>query len=446
MYVTPNQGIKPLTYEVNKENHVCIGGCDVVKLAEKYGTPLYIYCEKTIREMCKAYKKAFAAYPKVNMLFAGKSFMTKAICCIVEDEGFGLDLVSGGEIYTARNAGFDMSKTVFNGNNKFVDELTMAIKSGVGRFSVDNFLELSMLNELAKSNGVVVDILLRITPGIECHTHEYIKTGHSNSKFGFDMPQIDDAIDLILDEYKNLNLRGLHAHIGSQIFDTEVYYDEVGILLKEVARIKEKYGFELKEINLGGGLGVTYTNDDSPASVYSVAQAILSSLEKHTTEYGLEQPTIYIEPGRSLVATAGVSVYTTGSSKFIEGGTHYIAVDGGMADNVRPITYGAEYTAEIANKPDFVFEKVDTYTIAGRFCESGDILIKETLLPQIEEGDVLCVYSTGAYGYSMASNYNRVLKPAVVLVAEGVYDVIVAREDYEHLTCLDRIPERLKNK
>ncbi len=442
MQTTPNQSIKPITTEINAAGNLSIGGCDLVKLAEKYGTPLYVYDEATIRQICRDYKDAFKDYKKVNMLFASKAFMTSAICRVLASEGFGFDVVSGGEIYTVNHAGVDMSKTVFNGSNKSFDELTLAIELGIGRFSVDNFLELSMLDSIAESYDKEVDILLRITPGIDCHTHEYIQTGHLDSKFGFDLTQLDEVIELIQDEYKSLNLKGLHAHIGSQIFETQVYHDEVAIILKEIARIKEKYGIELNEINLGGGLGVTYTDADTPPSIYKIAEVIINSIKENTAKYNLQEPEIYIEPGRSIVATSGVTLYTVGSSKQVPHGTKYVAVDGGMADNPRPSMYGAVYTAQVANKPNE--KNTEKITLAGRFCESGDILIKNIELPTLEEGDILCVYDTGAYGYSMSSNYNRVLKPAVVLVNNSQSDIIVSRESYEHLVSLDEIPERLK--
>ena len=254
--MTANQSIKPVTTKINENGHLEIGGCDLVELAEKYGTPLYVFDEKTIRTIANEYKTAFKDYPNINMLYAAKAFMTKAICKIMSSEGFGFDLVSGGEIYTAHSAGVDMSKCLFNGNNKSYEELQLALEVGVGKFSVDNFLELALLNEAAGAAGKKADILLRITPGIECHTHEYIQTGHLDSKFGFDLTQIDDALELLRDEYENLNVIGLHAHIGSQIFETKIYYDEVEVILKEIARIREKFGIELHTINLGGGLGL----------------------------------------------------------------------------------------------------------------------------------------------------------------------------------------------
>ena len=439
---TRNQNVKPLTLKLNGKNNLEIGGCDMVDLADKFGTPLYVYDEMTIRQIAKDYKSAFKNYPKINMMYASKAFMTQAVVKILDSEGFGFDVVSGGEIYTVLSAGVNLNKSVFNGNNKSCDEILLAIQNGIKRISIDNFLELSLVNEIAKSLNKKVDILLRITPGIECHTHEYIQTGHLDSKFGFDLTQIDSAVDLISDEYENLDLKGLHAHIGSQIFETKVYFDEVEVLLKEIRRIKDKYGLELEEINLGGGLGIKYVEDDNPPSIYEIADVIVESIKINTEKYNLKEPVIYIEPGRSIVGTSGVTLYTVGSSKQVPNGKKYVAVDGGMADNPRPSMYQAEYFAEKVVKSDI--EENETVTVAGRYCESGDILIKNITLPKLSEGDLLCVYNTGAYCYSMSSNYNRTLKPAAVLVNEGRADVISERESYEHLVSLDKIPERLK--
>ncbi|CCY63795.1 diaminopimelate decarboxylase 1 [Clostridium sp. CAG:967] len=439
-----NQSLKPLTTKINEAGNLEIGGCDLIGLAEKYGTPLYVLDEETIRKICKDYKNAFKAYPKTNMMYASKALCTMATSAIMSSEGFGFDVVSAGEIYTVYKAGADMSKVLFNGNNKSADELTLAIELGVGRISVDNFFELALLNEIAKSHKKVVDVLLRITPGIECHTHEYIQTGHLDSKFGFDLTQIDDAVDLILNDYTNLKLHGLHAHIGSQIFETSIYGDEIEILVKELSRLDEKFGLKLDEINIGGGLGVKYINSDEPPSTFEIAEIVINRLNECIKKYNIEPPTLFLEPGRSIISTSGVTLYTLGSSKQVPKGKKYYAVDGGMADNARPSMYQAEYFAQVANKPDF--ELAQTVTIAGRFCESGDILIKNITLPELEEGDVLCVYNTGAYNYSMASNYNRVQKPAMVLVNNSQSDIIIKRETLEDLISHDVIPDRLKNR
>lgn len=438
-----NQSLKPITTKINDVGNLEIGGCDLVKLAEKYGTPLYVLDEATIRKICRDYKDAFKGYPKVNMMYASKALCSSATSALIASEGFGFDVVSSGEIFTVYKSGANMSKVLFNGNNKSYDELSLAIELGVGRISVDNFFELSLLNEIAKSHKKIVNILLRITPGIECHTHEYIQTGHLDSKFGFDLTQIDDAVELIVNDYTNLKLHGLHAHIGSQIFEKSIYGDEIEILVKEIARLDEKFGLKLDEINIGGGLGVKYVEADYPPSTYEVAEIVIKRLYECIEKYKIDAPTLFIEPGRSIISTSGVTLYTLGSSKQVPKGKTYFAVDGGMADNARPSMYQAEYDAQIANKPDY--ELAQTVTVAGRFCESGDILIKNIKLPEIEEGDILCVYNTGAYNYSMASNYNRVQKPAMVLVNNSQSDIIIKRESLEDLIAHDIIPDRLKN-
>ena len=428
---TINQNIKPFNTKRNQQGNLEISGCDTVSLAKKYGTPLYVMDEVTLRKIAREYKDAFSSYKKVNMMFASKALMTSQIAKILHEEGFGFDVVSGGEIFTVHNANVDMNYATFNGNNKTSDEIELALNLNVGRISVDNFYEIKLLDEIAKKKNKIQKILLRITPGIECHTHEYIQTGHLDSKFGFDLTQIDEAVNLIKNECKNLEIKGLHAHIGSQIFETQVYYDEIGVLIKELKRINEVHNLNLDEMNIGGGLGITYTDEDCPPSVYELAGVILKSIKENCAKYNFDEPVLYIEPGRSIVGTSGVTLYTIGSYKQVPKGRKYIAVDGGMADNPRPSMYGAKYVAEIANKKENEnFEKV---TVAGRFCESGDILIKDIELNSPETGDILCVYNTGAYGYSMSSNYNRVLKPAMVLVNNSQSDIIIKRETYEQL-------------
>ena len=430
-----NQSLKPITTKINDAGNLEIGGCDLVKLTEKYGTPLYVLDEATIRKICRDYKDAFKGYPKVNMMYASKALCSSATSALIASEGFGFDVVSSGEIFTVYKSGANMSKVLFNGNNKSYDELSLAIELGVGRISVDNFFELSLLNEIAKSHKKIVNILLRITPGIECHTHEYIQTGHLDSKFGFDLTQIDDAVELIVNDYTNLKLHGLHAHIGSQIFEKSIYGDEIEILVKEIARLDEKFGLKLDEINIGGGLGVKYVEADYPPSTYEVAEIVIKRLYECIEKYKIDAPALFIEPGRSIISTSGVTLYTLGSSKQVPKGKTYFAVDGGMADNARPSMYQAEYDAQIANKPDY--ELAQTVTVAGRFCESGDILIKNIKLPEIEEGDILCVYNTGAYNYSMASNYNKIPKNPVVFVQNGEDKLACKRQSYEDLLALE---------
>ena len=440
--MSTNQSIKPLTAAVNASGHLEIGGCDTVELAKKFGTPLYVIDKYTIESVCRDYKNAFKSYPKIRMMYASKALCTIATTQLIAKEGFGFDVVSGGELFTVYKAGVDMSKVLFNGNNKSFDELSLAIDLNTGRISVDNFTELEMLNEIALSKNKTVKILLRITPGIECHTHEYIQTGHLDSKFGFDLTQIDDAVELILKNYKNLELTGLHAHIGSQIFETKIYSDEVEILVKEIARLKEKFALNLYEINLGGGLGVKYTEFENPPSVDEIANVIITSLNNAVQKYAVDAPFIYIEPGRSIISTSGVTLYTVGSQKQVPHGTKYVAVDGGMADNPRPSMYQAQYSAQIANKANFA-KNLQTVTIAGRFCESGDILIKDIVLPNPEKGDILCVFNTGAYNFSMSSNYNRVQKSCMVLVNNSQSDIIVYRETLEDLISRDVILDEL---
>jgi len=326
MQISTNQSLKPLTTQINENGNLSIGGCDLVELADKYGTPLYVIDEKTLRSICSDYKKAFEKYPKTKMMYASKALCTSAIASILAEEDFGFDTVSGGEIYTVYKAGIDMEKVLFNGNNKSYDELNLALEVGVGRISVDNFFELALLNEIAQSKNKTAEILLRITPGIECHTHEYIQTGHLDSKFGFDLTQIDNAIDLIINEYKNLNLKGLHAHIGSQIFETSIFPDEIEIMAKEIARIEEKFGLHLTEMNIGGGLGVKYTNLDNPPSTYQIGELVINKLNEVVEKYNIEPPTIFLEPGRSIISTSGITLYTVGSTKQVPQGTKYIAI------------------------------------------------------------------------------------------------------------------------
>ncbi len=438
--MTTNQLLKPVT--LKRDKNLYIGGCDMTELAKKYGTPLYVIDEDTLRSVCRDYKKAFERYPHTRMMYASKALCTTAISKLLDNEGFGFDTVSIGEIYTVLKAGISLDKVLFNGNNKTEEELDFAIKNGIGRISVDNFAEVDLISKVGGRYNKVIDVLLRITPGIECHTHEYIQTGQLDSKFGFDLSQIDDVITKIITEHQNIRIRGLHAHIGSQIFEPQCFHDEIEVLIKEISRVDEKFNIKLDELNIGGGLGVKYTESDNPPSINEVADVIIDSLEKHTEIYGTEPPTLFLEPGRSIICTSGVTLYTIGSMKQVPNMTKYVTVDGGMADNPRPSMYQAEYVADVAN--DIEGREKEKVTIAGRFCESGDILIKDITLPKLETDDTLCVYNTGAYNYSMASNYNRVEKSAMVLVKDGKSDIIVYRETLDDLISHDVIPDRLK--
>lgn len=438
--MTTNQLIKPITAKVEK--NLTIGGCDTVELVEKYGSPLYVIDEATLRAICNDFENAFKSYPHTRMMYASKALCTSAITKLLDSEGFGFDTVSIGEIYTVLNSGVSLSKVLFNGNNKTEEELDFAIKNDIGRISVDNFLEVKLISKIAGRYNKHVDVLLRITPGIECHTHEYIQTGQLDSKFGFDLSQLDEVIKDITQNHNNITIRGLHAHIGSQIFEPQCFHDEIDVLIQEISRVEAKFGIKFDEINIGGGLGVKYTEKDKPPSVNEIADVIIASLEKHIEKYNIEPPTLYIEPGRSIISTSGVTLYTIGSMKQVPNMTKYVTVDGGMSDNPRPSMYQAEYCADVANKMNET--KKEVVTIAGRFCESGDILIKDINLPIMETGDILCVYNTGAYNYSMASNYNRVEKPAMVLVNNAQSDIIIKRESLEDIIAHDVIPNRLK--
>ena len=438
--MTTNQLIKPITAKV--ERNLTIGGCDTVELVEKYGSPLYVIDEATLRAICNDFKNAFKSYPHTRMMYASKALCTSAITKLLDSEGFGFDTVSIGEIYTVLNSGVSLSKVLFNGNNKTEEELDFAIKNDIGRISVDNFLEVKLISKIAGRYNKHVDVLLRITPGIECHTHEYIQTGQLDSKFGFDLSQLDEVIKDITQNHNNITIRGLHAHIGSQIFEPQCFHDEIDVLIQEISRVEAKFGIKFDEINIGGGLGVKYTEKDKPPSVNEIADVIIASLEKHIEKYNIEPPTLYIEPGRSIISTSGVTLYTIGSMKQVPNMTKYVTVDGGMSDNPRPSMYQAEYCADVANKMNET--KKEVVTIAGRFCESGDILIKDISLQIMETGDILCVYNTGAYNYSMASNYNRVEKPAMVLVNNAQSDIIIKRESLEDIIAHDVIPNRLK--
>ena len=435
-----NQCIKPVT--TKRDGELYIGGCNLKYLAERFKTPLYVIDESTLREVCREYKNAFSGYKNIKMTYASKALCNTAISKILVDEGFGFDTVSEGEFYTVYKSGADMSNVTFNGNNKGVNEIVSALEFGVGRFSVDNFYELDILNKEAVKKNKIADVLIRFTPGIECHTHDYIKTGQTDSKFGFDKIQLDEVVELILNQYKNINIKGLHAHIGSQIFELQSYADEIDILIKTLSELNNKYNLVMDELNIGGGLGVKYTEKDHPPSIADFGKVVIESVKVSSQKYGINPPIIYIEPGRSIISTAGVTLYTIGSMKQVPNGRKYITVDGGMADNPRPSMYHAEYYAEIAD--DINSKETECVTIAGRYCESGDILIENLELPSPKSGDILCVYNTGAYNYSMASNYNRVQKPAMLLVNNSQSDIIVNRETLDDLIRADLIPDRLR--
>ncbi|WP_407308415.1 diaminopimelate decarboxylase [Desulfosporosinus sp. SB140] len=431
------------TQQINEQGHLEIGGRDTTKLAQQFGTPLYIMDETHIREICRRYYKSFVEGLKnAEVIYASKAFSTLAMCRIVDQEGLGLDVVSGGELYTALQAEFPAERIYFHGNNKSREELTMALKVGVGRIVVDNFYEMDLLNELAQDMQQSVNILLRVTPGIEAHTHEYIQTGQIDSKFGFTLSNgtADRALDLAL-SYSNLAVKGIHAHIGSQIFELDSFSHEVQVMIQYMADILERTGYLLQELNLGGGFGIYYASGDAPAQIEDYARTVHNALETACETHKFPLPKIIIEPGRSIVGTAGTTLYTIGSIKEIPGIRKYIAVDGGMADNPRPALYQARYEAVLANRANE--ETAEEVSVTGKCCESGDMLIWDINLPKAHSGDLLAISCTGAYNYSMSSNYNRLARPGVVLVEGGHADVIVKRENHSDLLRNDVLPERL---
>lgn len=433
------------TQLINKQGHLEIGGCDTVELAEQFGTPLYIMDEAHIRSICRQYHSSFVEGLKnAEVIYASKAFSTLAMCRIIDEEGLGLDVVSGGELYTALQANFPAARIYFHGNNKSREELAMAIKAGVGRIVVDNFYELSILNELAQNMSQQVNVLLRVTPGIEAHTHEYIQTGQIDSKFGFTIPDgtADKAIDLALSS-SNLVVKGVHAHIGSQIFELDSFRHEVQIMIDYMSDSLQRTGCQLRELNLGGGFGIYYVSGDEPAQISDYAQAVQDALENACQNRDFPRPKIIIEPGRSIVGTAGTTLYTIGSIKEIPGIRKYVAVDGGMADNPRPALYQARYEAVLANRANK--KETEVVSITGKCCESGDMLIWDIDLPKVESGDLIAVSCTGAYNYSMSSNYNRLTRPEVILVGNGHADVIVKRETHADLLRNDVLPARLKH-
>jgi diaminopimelate decarboxylase len=422
---------------INERGHLEIGGCDVVELAERYGTPLIVYDESLIRNQCRAYVEAFKDKGIAGQVaYASKAFSCVAICQLIEEERLALEVVSGGELYTALTAGFPARRIHFHGNNKSVDELNFALDSGVGCFVVDNFTELNVLHDLCKARQMSVNILLRITPGVEAHTHEYITTGQEDSKFGFDLNsgQAFEALRQALD-MSHYNVLGLHVHIGSQIFETKAFQLAVERLARFVGQIHQEMNWKPEVLNLGGGFGIRYTEEDAPLPPKDYVYALADSVIKEWAALGLSLPQIWIEPGRSIVGEAGTTIYTLGAKKEIPGIRHYISVDGGMSDNIRVALYQAKYEAYLANRMN---EAPSTlYTVAGKLCESGDILIRNIKLPQVRQGDLLAVFSTGAYGYAMANNYNRIPRPAVVLVKDGEAQLIVRRESYADLVGRD---------
>ena len=427
-------------FDVNEKGHLTIGGVDAVELAKEFGTPAYILDENVIRENCRTYLRAATKYFGADALplYASKALCFTGIYKLAAEEGMGVDCVSGGELYTAKKAGFPAEKIYFHGNNKTDRDISDAMDMGVGTFVVDNLDELFAISAEAVRRGMTQRILLRITPGIDPHTHRAVVTGNIDSKFGSAIAT-GQAMDIVKKAISadGIDLAGLHCHIGSQIFDIEPFADAAAIMTKFIADIKTECEYEIRELNLGGGLGVRYTEYDRAINyeecVRDIAEVVTSLCKKN----GIKMPRVILEPGRSLVAAAGATLYTVGSVKEIPGFKNYISVDGGMPDNPRYALYQSQYTALIANRANAPRDY--RATLAGRCCESGDLLGENMEIQSAKRGDILAVLVTGAYNYSMASNYNRLPRPPIVMIKDGEPIVAVKRESYEDITANDVI-------
>lgn len=427
MFVSENLG-------VNEKGNLTIGGIDTVNLAKQYGTPLYVMDEQAVRKACQRFKNSIDKYYGGNGLvcYASKAFSCMEMCRIVGSEGLGLDVVSIGELYTAVKAGFDVSKIGFHGNNKTNEELEYAVDVKVGHIIVDNISELLRLEEIAKSKNAKPDIMFRIKPGIDAHTHNFVKTGQIDSKFGFAL-ETGEAFEAVKQAIacENVNLMGLHCHIGSQIFDIAPFEEAARVMLNFIAKIKNELHYEIKGLNLGGGFGIKYLNEHDPVPFETYMEKTSEVVKSTCSELGISLPYIFIEPGRSIAAPAGITLYTVGARKEIPNIRTYVSIDGGMADNPRYILYQSEYEAIVANKA--TQERTEKVTIAGRCCESGDLIGENMPLQHAESGDIIAVCATGAYNYSMSSNYNRLQKPAVVFVNNGESRIAIKRETLDDI-------------
>ena len=436
------------TLKINEKGHLEIGGADTVDLAKSFGTPLYVLDEQYIRDMCSVYRDTIENEYSGNglVLYASKALSCMALYSIVKSENIGIDAVSGGELYTALKAGFPAEKIYLHGNNKLLQELELALDHKVGTIVVDAYSEIDLIDRLSKERGMIQNILLRINPGVEAHTHRFIQTAKTDSKFGFSVSDgaAEKVTEYALDK-KNICLKGYHCHIGSQIFEKQSFTLAADKMLAFMKHIYDKFGFLTSVLNLGGGYGIWYTDEDAKLSCSDYAQylsAVINEIKIKSKEYDIPQPYLVVEPGRSIVGEAGITLYTVGTIKDIPGIKKYVAVDGGMFDNPRYALYQAKYTAVLANRAKEPAS--ETVSIAGKCCESGDIVCANVMLPEAHSGDILAVLSTGAYNYSMASNYNRNLIPPVVLVNNGSAEYIVKPQTYEDLVRNDVIPERLK--
>ncbi|MGN1416542.1 MAG: diaminopimelate decarboxylase [Oscillospiraceae bacterium] len=427
MYVSKN-------LDVNAEGHMTIGGLDTVSLAKEYGTPLYVMDEDLIREHCRSFKESIDRYYGGAGLacYASKAFSCKAIYKIMNEEGMGVDVVSGGELYTALKAGFPMDRVCFHGNNKTDEELALALENNVGRIVVDNIFELNRLNEMAEKQGRTAKIMYRIKPGIDAHTHNFVKTGQIDSKFGFAL-ETGEAFEAVKEAIAlpHIELVGLHCHIGSQILDIDPFECAAEVMLHFIGKIKKELGYEIRDLNLGGGFGIKYTEGDNPVPYDSYMEKVSEKVKAVCAEEDIKLPFILIEPGRSVVAPAGITLYTVGGIKHIPNIRTYVSIDGGMCDNPRYILYQSEYEAVVANRA--AEPRTESVTIAGKCCETGDLIGEGMPVQKIEVGDTLAILATGAYNYSMSSNYNRIPKPPVVMIKDGQSRVVVKRETLDDI-------------
>lgn len=435
MFHSPNLSI-------NSENHLVIGQHDTVELAKKFGTPLYVLDEDLMRDNCRAYKNAIDTYYDGHglVLFASKALCTMYTGRLVAEEGLGADVVSGGELYTLYKAGFPMEKVFFHGNNKTPDEIELALNCGVGHIVVDNKYELELLNRIANEKNVNQRILFRIKPGIDAHTHDFVKTGQIDSKFGVALENGEAyEIHKLALSMSNIQIDGVHCHIGSQIFDVEPFCEAAKVMIGFIADLYDKLGIKVNILNLGGGFGIKYTATDDPLAPSEYIHKVTNVVKELAQEKGIDLPFLVFEPGRSIVASAGITLYTVGCVKEIENVRTYVSIDGGMCDNPRYILYGSKYTAVLANNASA--EPVAPITIAGKCCESGDLIQEHVMMPQIHVGDTLAVLATGAYNYSMSSNYNRIPRPPIVAVSGNEAKIIVKRETYDDLIKNDVLEE-----
>lgn len=425
--------VLPVSAKVNAQEKLEIGGIDTSDLATEFGTPLFVFCEETFRQRAREFREQVGQ----NVYYAAKAFICTALCRLLDEEGLGLDVASGGELHVALSAGFPTERMIMHGNNKEDADLLRAVDSGVGRIAIDNLEEIERVSAAAKEAGTTQKVLLRVTPGVEAHTHHYIQTGQEDSKFGLSIEGglAAEAVKRAIDA-EGLQLVGIHAHIGSNIFSYDPYAKTIEILFEFLSSVRDSVGVEIQEVNLGGGIGIPYVAGDYPANLKLLGDLVRQTAEREGKRHGIEVPELFFEPGRFLIGNAMVTLYTVGAIKEVPGIRTYVSVDGGMSDNLRPALYQASYAAILANKARHEITRL--VTIAGMHCESGDILIRDVALPEsIERDDILAIPATGAYGYSMASNYNKQPRPAVVLVRNGEARVIVRRESFDDLVRLD---------